>query len=76
MVWAEPDLDAAVAVMRQVAMKRRLSPTTDQATVDSYRQRFSAAEAGAHFRRRLEELWLARHPVQQIINGDSVLSQQ
>jgi len=76
MVWAEPDLDAAVAVMRQVAMKRRLSSTTDQATVDSYRQRFSAAEAGAHFRRRLEELWLARHRVQQIINGDSVLSQQ
>jgi len=76
MVWAEPDLDAAVAVMRQVAIKRKLSPTTDQATVDSYRQRFSAAEAGAHFRRRLEELWLARHPVQQIINGVSVLSQQ
>jgi glycosyltransferase involved in cell wall biosynthesis len=76
MVWAEPDLDAAVAVMRQVAIKRRLSPTTEQATVDSYRQRFSAAEAGAHFRRRLEELWLARHSVQQIINGDSVLSQQ
>jgi glycosyltransferase involved in cell wall biosynthesis len=73
MVWAEPDLDAAVAVMRQVAMKRRLSPTTDQATVDSYRQRFSAAEAGAHFRRRLEELWLARHSVQQVINGDRVL---
>jgi glycosyltransferase involved in cell wall biosynthesis len=76
MVWAEPDLDAAVAVMRQVAMKRRLSPITDQATVDSYRQRFSAAEAGAHFRQRLEELWLARHSVQQIINGDSVLPQQ
>jgi glycosyltransferase involved in cell wall biosynthesis len=76
MVWAEPDLDAAVAVMRQVAMKRMLSPTTDQTTVDSYRQRFSAAEAGAHFRRRLEDLWLARHQVQQIINGDSVLSQQ
>jgi hypothetical protein len=72
MVWAEPDLDAASEVMRQVAMKRRLSPTTDQATVDSYRQRFSAAAVGAHFHQRLEELWLARNEVQQIINGDSV----
>ena len=70
MVWAEPDLDTAVAVMRQVAMKRRLSPTTDQATVDSYRQRFSAGEVGAHFRRRLEELWQSRNEVQEVINGD------
>jgi glycosyltransferase involved in cell wall biosynthesis len=70
MVWAEPDLDAASAVMQQVAVKRRLSPTTDQATVETYRQRFSAAEVGTHFRRRLEELWIARHKVQEIINGD------
>ena len=73
MVWAEPDLDAAVAVMRQVAMKRWLSPTTDQATVEDYRQRFSAAAVGTHFRRRLDELWLARHEVQELINGDSVI---
>ena len=70
MVWAEPDLDTAVTVMRQVAMKRRLSPTTDQATVDCYRQRFSAGEVGAQFRRRLEELWQSRNEVQEVINGD------
>jgi len=73
MVWAEPDLDAAVAVMQQVAKKRRLSPTTDQAIVDSYRQRFSATEVGAHYRQRLDQLWLARHEIQEIIKGDTIL---
>ena len=73
MVWAEPDLEAAVAVMQQVAMKRRLFPTIDQETVDSYRQRFSTATVGAHFRQRLEALWLACHEVQKSINGDTIL---
>ena len=57
--------------MRQVAMKRKLSPTADQATVDSYRQRFSAAEVGEHYRQSLNELWLARQKVQEIINDDN-----
>ena len=73
MVWAEPDLEAAVAVMQQVAMKRRLFPTIDQETVDSYRQRFSTSTVGAHFRQRLEALWLACHEVQKSINGDTIL---
>jgi hypothetical protein len=62
--------------MRQVAIKLMLSPTMDQETVESYRQRFSAATVGAHFRQRLEALWLARHQIQKIINGDAIIPQQ
>ncbi len=69
MQWAEPDLHAAVKVMQAVARKRRLSPTANQVTMDSYRQRFSAEEVGAHYRQRLEHLWQARHQIQGNFNG-------
>ncbi len=75
MQWAEPDLNAAVEVMQAVARKRRLSPTTDQATMDSYRQRFSAQEVGAHYRERLEQLWQARDQIQKSIDATTHLSQ-
>jgi glycosyltransferase involved in cell wall biosynthesis len=75
MQWAEPDLNAAVEVMQAVAYKRSLSPTADQTTVDSYRQRFSAQKVGAHYRGRLEQLWQARHQIQETINGANQLSQ-
>lgn len=71
--WAEPDLEHAAELCRQVAV-RRLSrdlrgypvagnPSRDPAVLASYRERFSLASVGAHYRARLEALWADREGV-------------
>jgi hypothetical protein len=71
--WAEPDLEHAAELCRQVA-ERRLSrdicgypvaddPSRDPAVLAGYRERFSFASVGARYRARLEELWAERESV-------------
>ncbi|MEB3166079.1 MAG: glycosyltransferase [Cyanobacteriota bacterium] len=64
MVWADPDLEAATAAMRHVAQLRRDRGPTPEAVQEHYRQQFSAARAGAAYRRRLEQLWQQRQAIQ------------
>jgi hypothetical protein len=69
--WAEPDLDHAVALMQQVAARRRglasdnasatVDPSRDPDVLAAYRQRFSTAAAGLRYKARLEDLWSQRH---------------
>jgi len=64
--WAEPNLDHALALMRQIAARRcdgALQPLSavNPAAHDSYRQQFSCAAAGVRYRTRLLELWQRRH---------------
>lgn len=73
--WAEPDLEQATFIMRQVAARRlaladdptatALDASSDPAVVSFYRERFSFAAAGARYRARLEELWSAREAIGQ-----------
>ncbi|NDC35895.1 MAG: hypothetical protein EBZ51_11085 [Synechococcaceae bacterium WB9_2_112] len=71
--WAEPDLEHAAELCRQVAA-RRLSrdirgypvaddPSRDPAVLAGYRERFSFASVGARYRARLEQLWVDRESV-------------
>jgi glycosyltransferase involved in cell wall biosynthesis len=71
--WAEPDLEHAAELCRQVA-ERRLSrdicgypvaddPSRDPAVLAGYRERFSFASVGARYRARLDELWAERESV-------------
>lgn len=65
--WAEPDVDHAAELCRQVASRRlafavdpRLAardPSRDPAVLADYRDRFSFAAAGGRYRTRLEALW-------------------
>ena len=69
--WAEPDLEHAAELCRDVA-ERRLAmardsfaadPSRDPAVLAGYRERFSFASVGARYRARLEELWAERESV-------------
>jgi hypothetical protein len=55
--WAEPDLDHAVLLMREVAAQR-LAPGPQHRT--TYHERFSFAATGARYRERLDTLWQHR----------------
>jgi glycosyltransferase involved in cell wall biosynthesis len=68
MMWAEPNLQQAVAVMREVARIRYNSPTPDPEGVAEYKRRFSAETVGARYRDRLVELWQSRLQIQKMID--------
>ena len=63
--WAEPDLDNAAELCRQVAARRlaiaadplAADPSRDPAVLAGYRERFSFASVGARYRARLDALW-------------------
>jgi len=59
-VWADPDVDHAAERLREVALHRLEQPEPLQGIAASYRQRFSSADVGCHYRERLEELWEQR----------------
>jgi hypothetical protein len=59
--WAEPDLDHAVQVMRDVATQRLDSSHREHAW--KYHDRFSFATTGARYRARLEALWEQRDEI-------------
>jgi hypothetical protein len=59
-VWADADVDDAAERLRQVALHRLEQPEPDLGHAASYRQRFSSAEVGRHYRERLEQLWAKR----------------
>jgi hypothetical protein len=71
--WAEPDLEHAAELCRQVAAWRLSrdihgypvagNPSRDLAVLASHRERFSFATVGAHYRARLEALWADREGV-------------
>jgi glycosyltransferase involved in cell wall biosynthesis len=69
--WAEPDLEHAAELCRQVAARRlaiaedpfAADPSRDPAVLAGYRERFSFASVGARYRARLEELWAERESV-------------
>lgn len=69
MVWAEPDEQAAVAAMRDVADQRRQAPIAAADIVETYRQAASAERVGAHYRSRLEQLWRDRDQIQQQLDA-------
>ena len=62
--WAEPDLEHAAKLSRQVAARRlamagdlfAADPSRDPAVLAGYRERFSFASVGARYRARLEAL--------------------
>ena len=71
--WAEPDLEHAAEICREVASRRWAlayaaaanpsDPSRDPAVLAQYRQHFSFAAAGARYRQRLEELWSERDAI-------------
>ena len=70
-LWAEPDLEHAAELCRQVAARRlaiakdpsAVDPSRDRAILASYRQQFSFATVGARYRARLEALWADRESI-------------
>ena len=75
--WAEPDLDHAVDICREVA-SRRLSITNDQNSLDpsrdrqvlgSYRDYFSCINAGQRYKDRLDALWSDRTRLSSLIKS-------
>ena len=69
--WAEPDLEHAAELCREVAARRLAlaadprvaDPSRDPAVLASYRERFSFAVVGGRYRARLEELWADRDAI-------------
>jgi hypothetical protein len=59
-VWADTDVNHAAERLREVAVHRLEQPQPVEGLTTPYRQRFSSAEVGRHYRERLEELWLKR----------------
>jgi len=59
--WAEPDLDHAAQMMRDVAARRLASPNSEHPWL--YHDRFSFATIGARYRTRLEALWEQRDEI-------------
>ena len=63
--WAEPDLDHAVQLCRQVAERRQTliydpniaDPSRDPLTLAEYRNQFCFADVGNRYRNRLNALW-------------------
>ena len=70
--WAEPDMDHAVQLMRNVAERRinvMLNPqafardvSRDESVLNAYRERFSYAVAGSRYKQRLQEIWREHCP--------------
>ena len=66
--WAEPDVDHAAQLCRQVAERRQVlvydlniaDPSRDALVLAEYRNRFCFAEVGVRYRQRLKAL-LAEH---------------
>ena len=69
--WAEPDLDNAAKLCRQVAIRRHAiatnseaaDPSRDEAVLAEYRKKFSFGVVGQRYRARLEEVWRDRESV-------------
>ena len=71
--WAEPNLEHAAALCRDVASRRlalaarpnaaALDPSRDGSLLAAYRQRFCFADVGTRYRRRLEQIWTDRHAI-------------
>jgi len=57
--WAEPDLDHAVSLIRQVA-KQRLNQPRRREGASAYADRFACEAVGQRYRNRLQELWADR----------------
>ena len=63
--WAEPDLDHAAELCREVAVRRleistdlkSLNPSRNALVLNEYRNRFCFAEVGVRYRQRLKALW-------------------
>lgn len=60
--WAEPDLDDAVRLIRQVAQQRLNQPWRREAA-STYRDRFACEAVGQRYRNRLQELWSDRQQI-------------
>jgi hypothetical protein len=64
--WAEPDLDHAAQLCRQVAERRKAlannpniaDPSRDALVLADYRNRFCFADVGVRYQERLEDLWV------------------
>jgi hypothetical protein len=69
--WAEPDLQHAVALMRQVAATRHQAGDRIQ-PVDSYREVFSARSAGQRYRQRLARIWSQRQTLYPLLQQRQV----
>lgn len=71
--WGEPNLEHAAELCREVASRRLAlatesrvdarDPSRDSSVLSAYRQRFSFADVGARYRRRLEDLWRDRDTI-------------
>ena len=69
--WAEPDLEHAAELCREVAARclalgadpRAADPSRDPAVLACYRERFSFAVVGRRYRARLEKLWADRDAI-------------
>lgn len=72
MHWAEPDLESAAKVMREVAHKRNQHIPVPGDVIEAYRHQFSAERVGAHYRRRLEFLWQSRDKIQSELSSIAI----
>ena len=70
MVWADPDINHAVEVMRFVAGNRSRQPFCSPEWIAGYRELFSASNVGLAMRDRLKEIWDQRWEIQKKINGN------
>lgn len=71
--WAEPDLEHAAELCREVAARRwalahdavpsPCDPSRDPAVLHRYRQHFSFSAAGARYRQRLDQIWNDRDAI-------------
>lgn len=57
-------MDHAAERLREVALQRMEQPEPPQGLAASYREGFSSAEVGRHYRDRLEYLWEERHALE------------
>jgi glycosyltransferase involved in cell wall biosynthesis len=60
--WAEPDLDAAAALMRTVYESRALAEERGRRAAADVRERLSSARTAAFLRERLDDIARRRHP--------------
>jgi hypothetical protein len=60
--WAEPDLDAAAALMRTVYESRALAEERGRRAAADVRARLSSARTAAFLRERLDDIARRRHP--------------
>ena len=60
--WAEPDLDAAAALMRTVYESRSLAEERGRRAASDVRARLSSARTAAFLRERLDDIARRRHP--------------